>query len=264
MLTPLRHRLPLRDQRGFTLVETLVAMVTGIIVTGALFAILEFSMHQSGRLTEVAQATQLGRTAMNRIVDELHSGCLSVKFAPVREGSGENKLILIDGYGENAEVPATAVKTETKGIEGVRRDEIEFNEAKGTLTDAGTLGSGLEANGEYAFAGTKTTVQLGEKVAKAEAEKKAVPVFRYYKYNTAAATSTEAASTTLKQIELKSGETLKANAKEVAAVDVSFNIAPNDTNTSQKTGRSVDLNDQSTFAFSAPNSESTIVAGPCE
>ena len=95
----------LRDERGFTLMETLVAMVTGIIVTGALFAILEFSVHQTSRISQVAQASQVSRTAMTRIVDELHSACLSTGFAPVQETSTPSKLVVQNGYSEQAEVP---------------------------------------------------------------------------------------------------------------------------------------------------------------
>ena len=79
-------------------------MVTGIIVTGALFAILEFSVHQSSRLSGVAQATQVSRTAMTRIVDELHSACLSTGFTPrPRRRSAPTKLIFVNGYNEKAE-----------------------------------------------------------------------------------------------------------------------------------------------------------------
>ena len=60
-------------------------MVTGIIVTGALFAILEVSTRQSSRLSNVAQATQVSRNAMTKIVDQLRSACLSTNFTPVIE-----------------------------------------------------------------------------------------------------------------------------------------------------------------------------------
>ena len=128
-----------RDRSGFTLIETIVAMVTGVIVTGALFAILEVSVRQSSHLSGVAQATQVGRTAMTHIVDELRSACLSTGFSPVistgaeATSSGEKKLVFVNGYDEKpskgeeppAELPAS----------GIHKNVIEYNEAKQQLID---------------------------------------------------------------------------------------------------------------------------------
>ena len=45
-----------RDERGFTLIEVMVAMVVGLIVIGALFAILEVSLKQNARITDRVQS----------------------------------------------------------------------------------------------------------------------------------------------------------------------------------------------------------------
>jgi Tfp pilus assembly protein PilV len=254
MLTRVLHRL--RDERGFTLIETLVAMVTGIIVTGALFAILEVSLHQSARLSDVAQATQLGRTSMNRVVDTMHSACIAEKFTPVQETSTQNKLVMISGYSEGAEIPTKATTTT-----GVHLDEFEWNSTTKNFTDVDRLSSAETGFGKYTWQ-TPTTFRLGENINRTGPSEEE-PIFRYYEYATTPSTSTTAASSTLKLMPLVGATTeLGANAKKVASVAVEFTQLPVDK--SKKVGRPVTLNSQVTFAFAAPDSESTIEAGPCE
>ena len=96
-----------RDARGFTLIETLVAILTGIVVTAALFAILEVSLHQSARAADVVQASQLGRATMTRMVDELRSSCLATEFTPIQEKSSNTELYFRNSYSEKA-VPTSA------------------------------------------------------------------------------------------------------------------------------------------------------------
>lgn len=255
-----------RDHRGFTLVETLVAMVTGIVVSGALFAILEVSLHQSGRLSDVAQATQLGRTSMNRMVNAMHSGCVREKFTPVQAGSTKTKLILISGYSEAAEVPTKA----TLGT-GIHKDEFEWVEGTHRLVDKASLSSKELSAGVYSWE-TAKEVRFGEYVRrtitiKEGKEQEAPAMFTYYEYDTQATASTGEASATLVEIkEFKgAGASLEAaQAKKVAAVSVAFNQRPNEGKEGNKLGRPVNLNSQVTFTFSAPNAEATIVAGPCE
>jgi type II secretory pathway pseudopilin PulG len=62
-------------EEGTTLIELLVAMVIAVVVVGALFAILEFSTRQETRVSNKVQATRIGRLAMSKVVDELHSAC---------------------------------------------------------------------------------------------------------------------------------------------------------------------------------------------
>ena len=120
----------LGDESGFTLIELLVAMVTGIIVTGALFAILEVSMHQTARVTDVTQANQLGRTTMTHIVDELHSACIAAEQKPIQVGSGASTLIFVDAYSEKAEIPSA------------HKDEIIWEEATGKMIDKTYISTG--------------------------------------------------------------------------------------------------------------------------
>ena len=98
----------LLDEHGFTLIELLVAMVAGMAVIGALFGILEVSLHQTANLTDRVQSNQNGRIAMTRIIDALHSTCLSPEFKPIQESSSENDLSFVNAYSNEANIPYTA------------------------------------------------------------------------------------------------------------------------------------------------------------
>jgi prepilin-type N-terminal cleavage/methylation domain-containing protein len=279
VLRPSLHaRTRLGDARGFTLVEVLVAMLCGLIVMGALYAILEVGMHQSTRLTDVSSATQSARTTLTKMVDELHSACVSTKFAPVKAGSTENKLILVNGYSEAAEIPPTSTKAAT-AAEGVRKDEITWTEEpaanankEGSLTDKTFLATeGPGSEGEYTYSAKATPesgYRIGERISHSSEGGKEIPIFRYYAYATSASSSTSSASSALSETPLTVVGSLTAEqAKTVAAVGIAFHALPPDKNstinhTIKETG--ADLSTQQTLAFSAPNSESTLKAGPCE
>jgi prepilin-type N-terminal cleavage/methylation domain-containing protein len=245
----------LRSERGFTLIEVLVAMVTGVIVTGALFAILEVSMRQSTRVSDVAQATQLGRTAMNHIVDEEHSACIAADFVPVQVKSTPSTLILEDGYSEEAEVPVVGTQTT-----GLRKDEIIWSSSLHTLTDKTSLSTGEPKPGEYSWAAAKT-VLLAEHVTQTGK----LPIFRYYEFSSTASSSSTEGLNSLEKEPLKlgeSGEVTTAQAKEIGSVLVAFTIAPVDNLATL--GRAAEFDSQTTFTFSAPNSENPLKTVPCE
>jgi len=244
---------------GFTLMETLIAMLTGFVVTGALFAILQISTTQSSRIADVAQATQLGRTTMTHIVDETHSACLSNGFAPVQENSNGERLIFVNGYSKEAEVPSVGTTTT-----GVRKDEIVWNESAQTLTDFTYLSTGTttkEETQEYTFSTTATPasgVRIGEHITKSGT----TSIFQYYAYATTPSTSPTAPSSTLNEKEPLKGTLSKATAETVASVLITFKTAPRDGKT--ELGRDPVMSTQATFAFEAPPSETPITAAPCE
>ena len=251
-----RLRTRLRDERGFTLIETLVAMVTGIAVMGGLFAVLEVSLHQSTRIADVVQATQLGRQAMTHIVDELHSSCIAQNFTPIQAESSATKLIFVTGYSEKAELAEA------------HKDEIVFNPEAQTLTD-NVFNSSGGAYPEFTFSkAPNTSVLIAKNITQStegtETLKK-VPVFSYYEYAVTPPNNEtrSAASSTLVERPLpKTGSFTAEEAKKIASVQVSFRAGP--TSGSGDVTRKADLSSQATFAFSAPSSEATIEAAPCE
>ena len=96
-------------------------------------------------------------------------------------------------------------------------------------------------------------------------------VFKYFAYSGTSNSNTgEAASTLKEESLLKTGGTLGApEAKKVAAVQVTFNVGPQ-SKTELKTGSTLEkgtlaeFSSVATLSFMSPDSEASIVQGPCE
>ncbi len=263
-----KQRPTLADEGGYSLIELLVAMISGIVVMLALVAVLVFSTRQETHLTNLAQATQLGRLAMTKIVDELHSACLAPGFAPIQEESGANELRFVNSYSEEAVISKTKVN----------EHRIVWNEKAETLTDFTYPASKEETwpNFKYSETATPTNgVLIASHVTPMEAEGKKLPIFQYYSYNLE---SNESASTGLNSLNTKpilstSTEKLtEETAATAASVLVSFNTGSSATTTSLSNtlGKTLakDVGDgqqsQVTLSFSVPVSEGESVDTPCQ
>ncbi len=101
---------PIRDQRGTTMVELLVATAAGVFVLFAITAMVIISLRETARVNTHVDATQRARTVLNKVIEELHSACIAPLIAPVREESTGTKLIFLHQTG--SEVAPTPVKSE--------------------------------------------------------------------------------------------------------------------------------------------------------
>jgi Tfp pilus assembly protein PilW len=86
------RRISIREERGTTLVELLVAITAGVVVLAAVSAVAIASMRQTARISTQVEATQRARLVLGRVVEELHSACLAPEIAPVRENSSGTEL----------------------------------------------------------------------------------------------------------------------------------------------------------------------------
>jgi Tfp pilus assembly protein PilW len=246
----------LKHDAGFSLVEMMVAILCGVIVTGALFAILEVALRQTARVTDVVQATQLGRSAMTNIVDELHSACINREFAPVLEKSKSNELRFVAGFSENAVIESSQAFQHRISWAGTYPNSEKLIDkvfkAKGTST---------WPKFEFEERTVFQEILLAQYVYQ---QSSSVPIFQYFKYDTKATNGgTETPTSTLVQVTPPPLEGFTAaEAKSIAAVQVNFNAAPSNNNTTL--GRPVAFNTLVTFAFASPASEATITDGPCQ
>jgi prepilin-type N-terminal cleavage/methylation domain-containing protein len=224
----------LSDTRGFTLIEMLVAILVGVIVTGATFSILDISLSQSARIADRVSADQRGRIAMEKILLELHSSCVSIGANPIQTGSEGTKIQFLS---QTSSEPSFATMT---------KHEIYLKE--GTLKDASYQSTGGSEATKWTFPveATRTTTLLTGVSQSAEG---ATPVFEYFKYVTGNISATPL-KTPL------SGP----DAKTTAKVTVSFTTAPESSN--KKGDRLVDLSDSVVLRLT-PSAE---IGGnePCE
>lgn len=242
-----------RQQDGFTLVEVLVAMLTGLVVVAALFTILEVSVRQTSRISDSVQADTLGRAAMTTVVGELRSACIGREFAPVQAESSGTKLIFVTAASANALI---------KGEEAFEHViEWQSHPKGGTLIDTAYRSNGGSwPNFTFETKTPASTTVLGERERINEIGKEAI--FRYEKYATKSSSTSTTALGTLEPLKTKEGAPLSSEeAKAVSAVLVSFTTAPVDNNL--KLFQGDEFGDLVTFAFAAPASEATIQDGPC-
>lgn len=265
-----------RDERGFTLIETLVAMISATVVVGALYAILIVSVDQTSKVTDTVYATQAGRTTMTKFVDELRSACISSGFVPIKEGvekekegkEEEARLTFVNAYGSNAEITSAL------------KHEIVWEKSTGLLVDK-TYSSNGGSSPEFTYPSRNTTyteTRLGENISQTEIPetekeekeklaKKFTPIFQYYKYSTkSTGISSEGALSTLERLPLTTKGTEKllsgTEPAQAAAVEISFRQAPIDKEATES--RTVDFKDLQTLSFSVPNAETPIEDKPCE
>jgi len=101
-MIPPRLRPDLTDQRGFTLVELLVTMIAGLVITLATLTMLDISVQQSAKVADRVEASQRGRVAMEQLIQELHSSCVAASVAPVLSGSTSKNIQFLSQFGSAA------------------------------------------------------------------------------------------------------------------------------------------------------------------
>ncbi|HEX5928975.1 MAG TPA: hypothetical protein VFY48_06245 [Solirubrobacterales bacterium] len=92
----------IREERGTTLIEVMVATATGMVVLFALTMMVLVTMHSSARVSARVDATRNARLSISRITEQLRSSCVAPRIAPVLAGSTGNSLRFIHQRGSAA------------------------------------------------------------------------------------------------------------------------------------------------------------------
>jgi Tfp pilus assembly protein PilV len=263
MLSALRTRFSqlIGASDGFTLMEMLVAILTGVIITGALLAILQFSLRQNERITDSVQTNRVGRNVVNAITEELRSSCTgfgataiqapsTTPTSPLAASNGSN-LWFLSAYGNTTAGQAVISKLAEHDINWVETSKNSSGERLGTLTDYSFAGSGESPN--WTFPALTTTNATATKVL----AKNVIPPsggttpFQYYKYDTTSTSSTYGQLVELSSAELPLTTT---TAKTIAKVAIDFTQATE--NGDSRPGHTTSFNGSVVFRFTPLESAS--------
>jgi len=170
----------LRREDGLTLIELLIGLVLGMVITLAAFALLEFATNDVSRITSRTHATQVARIQLEKLMLQLHSACVAVTVNPVQINSNETELRFISETS-----PLNANKEPTSSLTTVRLHKIIYTKAQGLLTEQSWPSLISSRPPEYVFAeGEKPTERrlLTGVSQSVKSDGTPIPVFRYYRY----------------------------------------------------------------------------------
>jgi prepilin-type N-terminal cleavage/methylation domain-containing protein len=255
-----RVRRRLRQERGFTLIEMLVALIAGIIVSSAMGAIVITSVHFGSSTTDRVDANQEGRVAMEKITQQLDSACVANTAAPVISNGATGPVgnpAVSDGthmWFYTAVAPGQAV-TDTANI---NPSLVEIYVSNGSLVETaypwagGTAPAPANTNPWYFNWTSPTTFTLLQNVAQINST---TPIFQYYGYS---GTTLGTLSTTAYSTSPSLGAT---NATTTAEVTVSFMALPTDDYNTPNRG--VDLTDSVVLRLTPASSQANAANAPC-
>lgn len=235
-------RRPIRDQRGFTLVEMLVSISAGTILMLALFGVLDISTTQSARSIDRVESGQRGRTAMEQLVQELHSSCVATSVAPVLASSDGSTLKFISQFG------SAPVLTPNEHVVTVQPDGSKpYNDL---VDNVYTATGGTAPN--WTFASTPSqTKTLAENVTQAAVNGVTQPYFQYFSY------ANGNISTTPLAVPLSATDA-------ASAVQVTINITFGPTDGSTDFRRATSLTDGVVLRYIPAIGSTTVANLPCQ
>jgi prepilin-type N-terminal cleavage/methylation domain-containing protein len=261
---------PPQGELGYTLIEMVIAMALGTILMLGALAFLEFTTSDVSRITARAEVDRTGRTALEKVMLELHSACVAQSVPPIQPGSTASTIKFISEtspLNTNGE-PVSALQT-------VGLHEITYTPAsgknQGTLTertwpDTGTAKSPT-GKPTYVFnTAAKPSehklligVQQSTRVNHAGVSEN-IPIFRYYRYYKES--DTEATLGTLDPSEMTAST--EEESENIAKVTMSFTLAPEGHEyTAFGNDRPVALEDSAVFRLETSSEAAGTANLPC-
>ena len=96
---PAGRDVPMRDERGSTIVELLVTISASLVVMMAVVTLTTAVLHHQDRINRRVDANSRARPVMTRIVQELHSACVTSHIVPIQAGSTGTSMTFLSKSG---------------------------------------------------------------------------------------------------------------------------------------------------------------------
>ena len=230
------------DERGFTLIELLVSLSAGVVLMLALFAVFDISVVQSARSIDRVESSQRGRTAMEQLIQALHSSCVAASVAPVLSTSDNTTMKFVSQFG------SAPVLTPNEHVVTVQADGSKpYND----LVDKVYASTGGTAP-NWTFSTTPTTTKtLAENVTQATVGGTLQPYFQYFSYANGAISTTPLT-------------TPLSSADAADAVQVTVSIAVGPTSGSTDFRRITNLSDAVVLRYIPASGDQTVANLPCQ
>jgi prepilin-type N-terminal cleavage/methylation domain-containing protein len=194
------NHLDIRSERGFTLIELMVATALGLIVSTATLAIVISSVHLTSNYSDRVDATQEGREAMQRITQQLNSSCVASGTAPILSTSDANDVWF---YSALSDSPT------------VQPSKVEISYTSGSLVMNTYAYSSGTSPASWTFSSTAASSVL---LPNAE-QYNSTPIFQYYGYGS---------NGVLSSTPYTLGPTLGTSAATTAEVVITYQAEPTD------------------------------------
>jgi hypothetical protein len=257
----------LRDERGFSLIELLMATIAGLVVSGAALAIVVSSLTFAAGDADRLDSNQQGSVAMEKIVQALGSSCVA--------GYGKSPIVGVTGTSSATGSTGAAPSSDNtltfysslndSPLLNPSEVSVYFNPTSGSLLMAtypyvtsGTSGaSGTTGTTGYYAATPSTTFTLIPNAAPPQStatQNSTTPIFTYYGYDPSAATLSDQYSPSSLTAPL--GAT---DAALTADIGISFQSQPSDGK--DAVGDSVDLSNNVVLRLTAVANGATGATG---
>jgi prepilin-type N-terminal cleavage/methylation domain-containing protein len=160
-----RPRIDLRSEQGFTLPELLVGIVIGMIVLFAALTLLDNTVSLGAKVGKRVDATQRGRTALDRITRDLNS-MVCLPGDPAQDALISGSDTSIDVYADLGDGSASKPP---------QRRTVTYNPTARTITERVYTPTGSAGNYVFPTSPTSTTTLLSDVIPDGT-----TPIFTYY------------------------------------------------------------------------------------